>query len=292
MAENTNNTFSVVRHYDWHYRQSEASQDWLLQTAGIEPDLYAYLVLARNPESPTKPKKWSQEEESIKPKSLIADMLSNYGSLTKSAPFVATDYSKNKLTSTDQVIIDIRQESSYLKEFILPLKENVERQMKFVETMHAQLWIRSPAVQGTLNRAVDRYTKFVELFEAYPGSVLVPTIDIDLVWHTHQASATEYQRSMINRTGRFVDHNDKIGKPILSGGLEKTAKLFTERFGETYTRCLCWDCEASTSAFDNSDGDVDDEVIDLLVKKVQDDLEYYRLVELTRRNGGPLPVRQ
>lgn len=69
--------------------------------------------------------------------------------------------------------------------------------------MNGQLWIRSPALSGTLRRATDRYAKFLHLLKrkAPPlgedgsgktivlGAIIVPTLDIDLVWHTHQCSA-------------------------------------------------------------------------------------------------------
>ncbi|KAJ5339079.1 hypothetical protein N7452_005807 [Penicillium brevicompactum] len=273
--------------------QPEASKDWLSKTADIEPDLYAYLVLARQPKDLFKTTgRFFKTRVPIVPTSPIPGLLSSYGSSVKSAPNVQDIDFNQKITITDRTIINIRQNASFVKQSIQPLKENVERQMKFVEKMHIQLWIRSPAVQGTLGRAIDRYTKFLGLFKAHPGTLLVPTLDIDLVWHTHQCSAKEYQRKMIDLTGRFVDHNDKIGKPVLSGGLDTTVNLFKIRFGESYMRCLCWDCEASMSALADVENTVNDDDIDTLVQKVQDDLEYFRLVELTRRNGGTLPARE
>lgn len=272
--------------------QADSSKDWLSKTAQIEPDLYAYLITAHQPKDQFVLKgRLFKAKEPVVPKSPISGLLSSYGSLVKSALIAQDADFKDKMTVTDRTIVDIKQDTLFVKESIQPLKENVERQMKFVEKMHGQLWIRSPAVQGTLDRAVDRYTKFLELFKVYPGTVLVPTLDIDLVWHTHQCSAKEYQGQMISQTGRFVDHNDKIGNPALSGGLDTTVNLFKIRFGESYMRCLCWDCEASMSALDGAEDTVNDDDIDALVQKVQDDLEYFRLVELTRRNGRPLPTR-
>lgn len=240
----------------------------------MEPDLYAYLVMARKSERP------------------IVSLLSNYaGNLVQPAPFAKDDGSEKKSTPTDQIVIEMTQRDSALKKSIQPLKENVERQMLFVEKMHNHLWIRSPAAQGTLRRALERYTKFLELFKASPTAFLVPTLDIDIVWHTHQCSAMKYEMSTNNRTGQFIDHNDKIGKPTLDGGMGKTVDLFTVQFGEDYVRCLCWDCEASVSALEDADDDVGDHNIDVIVQKMQEDLEYYRAVELARRYGGPLPTR-
>ena len=76
------------------------------------------------------------------------------------------------------------------------------RQATFVDKMNNHLWIRSPALEGTLRRAIDRYSKFLILLKRkapplgadgsgttmVPGPIIVPTLDIDLVWHTHQGA--------------------------------------------------------------------------------------------------------
>ncbi|KAL4933249.1 uncharacterized protein BDV17DRAFT_286926 [Aspergillus undulatus] len=108
------------------------------------------------------------------------------------------------------------------------LVENVERQGVFVDKVHAHRWIRSPAVDGTLRRAVDRYDKFLHLFRLYPGQFLVLTLDVDLVWHTHRCSAAKY-RAEIDRTIRFklspphVDHTQPTSHIAL---LTKKADIF------------------------------------------------------------------
>jgi hypothetical protein len=38
-----------------------------------------------------------------------------------------------------------------------------------------------------------------------PGSFLVPTLDIDLAWHTHQLMASRYQSECLALVGRYVD---------------------------------------------------------------------------------------
>lgn len=170
--------------------------------------------------------------------------------------------------------------------------EAVQRQEAFVQKMHAQLWIRSPALEGTLRRAISRYLKFVKLFKLYPKTLLVPTLDIDLVWHTHQCSPAQYQASMIQRTGRFINHDDKIGQPVLSGGMETTKKLFRVRFGQEYSVCQCWDCEAALSAVSASKQEGKPRTdMDSITAEILEDVAYYRAVELARRAGKPLPVR-
>ena len=105
------------------------------------------------------------------------------------------------------------------------LADAVSRQYSFCQKMELQLWIRSPAVQGTLTRACTRYDKFLQLFKLYPKTTLVPTLDIDLVWLTHQLSHNRYAAAMKLRAGMFIDHDDKLGKDTLDYGMVRTENL-------------------------------------------------------------------
>ncbi|KFZ15524.1 hypothetical protein V502_05570 [Pseudogymnoascus sp. VKM F-4520 (FW-2644)] len=161
------------------------------------------------------------------------------------------------------------------------LVEAVQRQASFVNKMEKQLWIRSPAVEGTLHRAIDRYSKFLKLFKLYPKMMLVPTLDIDLVWHTHQCSPSRYDVGMLKMAGRLINHDDKIGEVILNPGFTRTKNLFRIRFAQEYQVCHCWDCEALLSAVSshNSETRPDNEAI---ARHVLDEVAYYRAVELAK----------
>jgi len=175
----------------------------------------------------------------------------------------------------------------------LRLTDAVTRQLSFVDKMEWALWIRSPAFEGTLQRAVDRYSKFLRLFKWYPNTMFVPTLDIDLVWHTHQLSASHYRAATIKHAGRFIDHDDKLAQPTLDTGLDKTKQLFRIRFGKEYLVCTCWDCEAilSTVTEPPRDGEAPLDM-DAVAQKVADDVTYYRATEIARRAKKPLPIRE
>ncbi|KAK3395023.1 hypothetical protein B0H63DRAFT_518092 [Podospora didyma] len=171
------------------------------------------------------------------------------------------------------------------------LAENVHRQAGFVDKMHRHLWIRSPAAQGTLTRAVSRYDKFLRLLGLYRTKMLVPTLDIDLVWHTHQLSAARYEADTRARTGSYVNHDDKLGKPVLHDSLGETQGLFYMRFGEQYSICLCWDCEAVVSVLEERDAELEGDVMKLAKESIADmrdlvlqEVEYFRHVECSRRS--------
>jgi len=181
-----------------------------------------------------------------------------------------------------KIAIDGRQQ------LLWELENAVLRQFAFVEKMGKHAWLRSPALEGTLRRAVERYEKYLGLFKMYPKRMFVPTADIDLVWHTHLCSPPRYQIAVSRLAGRFINHDDTISKETLDDGLETTTNLFRIRFGEEYSRCLCWDCEALRSALEKSTDEVDYKAIS---ETVSLDVAFHRAVEIARRSKKPLPAR-
>lgn len=49
---------------------------------------------------------------------------------------------------------------------------------------------------------------------------------------------------MVSKTARFIDHDDKIEEDKLSTAFEWTSKTYQELYGEVYSECICWYCEA------------------------------------------------
>ena len=43
-----------------------------------------------------------------------------------------------------------------------------------------------------IDRAITRYGQFLDLARKDPGATLVPTLDIDLIWHVHMLSPRDY----------------------------------------------------------------------------------------------------
>jgi hypothetical protein len=46
---------------------------------------------------------------------------------------------------------------------------------------------------------------FLDLMKSASSSLLVPTLDIDLVWHTHQLMPTSYKEDCERYVERFID---------------------------------------------------------------------------------------
>lgn len=165
------------------------------------------------------------------------------------------------------------------------LRDAVLRQTAFVDKMNAHMWIRSPALEGTLRRAIDRYAKFCELLRN-SKEMLVPTLDIDLVWHTHQCAAVYYGRGMEALVGRFVNHDDTVGKNELATGSGYTRRLFRTQYGKEYRTCGCWYCEALLSELESCiDAKTDERHVDMssIVVGVKEQVARCVLAEVARR---------
>ncbi|KAF2428684.1 hypothetical protein EJ08DRAFT_719442 [Tothia fuscella] len=128
--------------------------------------------------------------------------------------------------------------------FALDLSGAVIRQGSFVEKMHNIDWLHSPALESTMKRLLTKYARFFALMVEYPRQVAVPTLDVDLAWHTHQLDPKEYYRYSYALTKKYIDHDDKIEETALSDGFTWTSKTYASKYKEPYSECTCWYCEA------------------------------------------------
>ncbi|KAK4097052.1 hypothetical protein N658DRAFT_400638, partial [Parathielavia hyrcaniae] len=118
----------------------------------------------------------------------------------------------------------------------LDLAGAVQRQGSFALKMVRFGWHHSPSCKPTLQRARERYGRFFSLIPTLPiGVSAVPTLDIDLVWHTHQLSPagyTEYSRAVAN--GRLINHDDTITQEDANSDSKNTGIMYRESFGDVY----------------------------------------------------------
>lgn len=128
--------------------------------------------------------------------------------------------------------------------FALDLVGAVIRQCSFIEKMHSIDWIHSPAASSTMTRLIQKYTRYIDIIASHPNQTAVPTLDVDLAWHTHQLSPPSYYNYTVAKTARFIDHDDKIEDTALSTAFEWTSKTYQKTYDELYSECTCWYCEA------------------------------------------------
>ncbi|KAH0528966.1 hypothetical protein TsFJ059_003776 [Trichoderma semiorbis] len=132
--------------------------------------------------------------------------------------------------------------------FGLDLCAAVMRQGVFVEKMVKIDWLHSPTARDTMTRLIVKYDRFLQIMKKHPGKVVVPTLDIDLAWHTHQLIPSHYYYYTVSTTGKFIDHDDKIDEDKLSRCFEWTTKTYQDMFDAVYSECTCWYCETIRSS--------------------------------------------
>jgi Glycine-rich domain-containing protein-like len=91
-----------------------------------------------------------------------------------------------------------------------------------------------------LSNAISRYHKFLQLMKIKNSITgkhipLVPTLDIDLAWHTHQLFPQSYRSWCMENIGRAINHDDTFGHETITDGLRSTSLAWLEEFGEAYT---------------------------------------------------------
>jgi len=91
-----------------------------------------------------------------------------------------------------------------------------------------------------VGNAIRRYKNFLSLMIKYPGQIIVPTADIDEVWHNHILHTREYMHDCktifkkYQHHTPFHGHDDKNAQEKMSQWYYKTAELYIEEFQESY----------------------------------------------------------
>jgi len=91
-----------------------------------------------------------------------------------------------------------------------------------------------------LQKAIRRYYQFLLLMKRKSKITgkhvpLVPTLDIDLAWHTHQLFPQAYHRYCVEHVGRQIDHDDSLEKNVIVSGLRSTSLAWLKAYNEPYT---------------------------------------------------------
>ncbi|KAJ5240596.1 uncharacterized protein N7469_002187 [Penicillium citrinum] len=130
--------------------------------------------------------------------------------------------------------------------FSINLIGAVIRQGTFIDKAERIGWIRSPTLEATIGHFITKYGNFFQIISKNKGHAVVPTLDIDLVWHTHQLSPARYYRFSTSLTdGIFVDHDDKVDELKLNDAFMWTSLQYQKiTGGELYSECTCWYCDA------------------------------------------------
>ncbi|PPQ84317.1 hypothetical protein CVT26_011436 [Gymnopilus dilepis] len=130
------------------------------------------------------------------------------------------------------------------KVYSVELVGAVLRQGIFIKRMHDLEWtvpnhFNNEVEDLALRHAIARYQAFWDLMSSSPTSFFVPTLDIDLVWHTHQIIPERYEKQCQMYLKRFIDHEDKVEGIRLSSAFDTTCRAWKARFNIDYAHCGC-----------------------------------------------------
>mgnify|MGYP002385286173 FL=1 len=124
-----------------------------------------------------------------------------------------------------------------LNKFIpsIDLKEAIFRQKDFLKKFqnHILFNLNLKRIQEfQFQNLIQDYVSFIKL--ADQNQIIVPTFDIDLIWHTHMRYPSHYHGFTRALCGFILDHNDDIQSSTLSNGYEKTAQLWKDNYQTEY----------------------------------------------------------
>ncbi|CAO3643647.1 unnamed protein product [Mucor fragilis] len=135
----------------------------------------------------------------------------------------AVKYEKDPKNSERKTRIMDAVESTYMcnpyRGSSLDLIQAVARQYKFAFRVTQIFDWGLP--QGII-KGIRQYSKFLQLIKTHPNLTAVPTVEIDLAWHTHMLFPAKYRDFTLGYTGRFLNHDDNIAEEQLEQFVENT----------------------------------------------------------------------
>ncbi|KAH9832601.1 uncharacterized protein C8Q71DRAFT_777258 [Rhodofomes roseus] len=184
-----------------------------------------------------RPKECTREDWKRKIKEDFGYSITNVHTTLRSAPPRALGLLKRML---DRIMCAYTDDSP----FSIDLVGAVIRQGSFTSKMHVFGWTApgyfdKPIDAIVLVHAITRYHAFLDMMAPSPASFFVPTLDIDLAWHTHQLMAGKYADDCMEYVGRYIDHDDKVEENRLANAFDITCRVWQQRFGVPYSYCGC-----------------------------------------------------
>ncbi|PMD30293.1 hypothetical protein L207DRAFT_641851 [Hyaloscypha variabilis F] len=117
--------------------------------------------------------------------------------------------------------------------FSIDLRDAVKRQILFARKITAA-YPYDPVPKKLLLDSQQRYAKFMNLIRMNQNPAIVPAVDIDLFWHTHQLTPSNYFPWCKHHVGFPINHDDTIGGIELSTSLDRTTTAWEAAYSEDY----------------------------------------------------------
>ena len=126
------------------------------------------------------------------------------------------------------------------------LVELVLKQESFGNKINNLNWLYSSNISNIVSEATSRYSNFFAIVtDPKLSQNLKSTLDIDLVWHTHQLCAFGYFHDCLNSPSHcIIDQSDKISNRLMDGSETFTENLYRALYGQEYFICYCHNCSS------------------------------------------------
>ena len=148
----------------------------------------------------------------------------------------------------------------------------------FTSISHDLLWIRSPALKGSLARSLQAYRALFTSKSPVDFSTIANTrFDVALACYTHRLNPSSYRRYLPNTTSTLAPP-------------EKTASPWPSR-PPSNLPCFCWTHEAITSTLSSYGYSSLHQLSHKQIEQVKIDIGFHRAVEAARLEGRRLPAR-
>jgi hypothetical protein len=88
-----------------------------------------------------------------------------------------------------------------------------------------------------LKQMITRYYRFMQLKASYPNILLIPTLDIEIIWQTHLLRPEMYREDCMRLFHRIIDHSlltNELEQTMKEQAFIDTCELYEQRFGEEY----------------------------------------------------------
>ncbi|MGB7251151.1 MAG: glycine-rich domain-containing protein-like [Phormidesmis sp.] len=93
-----------------------------------------------------------------------------------------------------------------------------------------------------VTQAIEQYRRFLFLLNRYPTQRIIPSREVDHVWHTHILDTMKYREDCDRLFGRFMDHwpyfgmKDEAEKHELDSAFVETQRLMQSHFQQPAER--------------------------------------------------------
>lgn len=142
------------------------------------------------------------------------------------------------MNSACSLLPNLTDSSLFAQSQQLAPQETMKNISQQIDTRSLQAFLVSTHqwTEQQAKRAIQQYFKFLCLVWLYPDRPLIPTQQIDCVWHCHILHTHQYRQDCEALFGYYLDHLPESGldnhlEQSLQAAFEHTKDLFERHFG-------------------------------------------------------------